>query len=153
MGALTDDGRRAARLDAAMTTYADEEAVMEAQLSERTSEGARAPEVEQFETVIVGGGQAGLAIGYHLANRGRSFVILDAHERIGDAWRKRWDSLRLFTPAQVDGLDGMPFPAVGDHFPCKDEMASYLEAYAQHFKLPVRTGVRVERLFRRGVRY
>ena len=52
---------------------------------------------EQVETVIVGGGQAGLAIGYHLAQLGRSFVILDANERTGDSWRKRWDSLRLFT--------------------------------------------------------
>ena len=61
--------------------------------------------------VVVGGGQAGLAVGYHLARRGLRFVILDANERVGDAWRKRWDSLRLFTPARYDGLPGMPFPA------------------------------------------
>jgi len=66
---------------------------------------------ERLETVIVGGGQAGLAVGYHLARRDRRFVILDANRRVGDAWRQRWDSLRLFTPARYSGLPGMPFPA------------------------------------------
>ena len=97
---------------------------------------------ERFETVIVGGGQAGLSMGYHLAKRGRPFVILDAYERIGDAWRERWDSLRLFTPAKYDGLAGMRFPASGVSFPTKDEMADYLADYAARFELPVRTGVR-----------
>jgi putative flavoprotein involved in K+ transport len=100
----------------------------------------------RFETVIIGGGQAGLAVGYHLARRGRPFVILDGGERIGDAWRTRWSSLRLFTPARYDGLPGWRFPAPGWSFPTKDEMADYLEAYAARFELPVRTGVRVERL-------
>ena len=81
------------------------------------------------------------------------FVILEAHARIGDAWRARWDSLRLFTPAKFDGLPGMAFPAPRNYFPTKDEMADYLEAYARRFALPVRTGVRVERLFQRGARY
>src|SRR5262249_38391724 len=87
--------------------------------------------LHDLETVVVGGGQAGLATGYHLARRGRSFVILDAHDRIGDAWRLRWDSLRLFTPARRDGLPGMRFPAAKPSFPTKDEMADYLEAYAE----------------------
>lgn len=108
---------------------------------------------ERFETVIIGGGQAGLSTGYHLAARDRSFVILDANERIGDAWRTRWDSLRLFTPARYDGLEGWRFPAPAVSFPTKDEMADYLEAYAKRFELPVRTGVRVDGLFRRGDRY
>lgn len=108
---------------------------------------------ERFETVIIGGGQAGLSVGYHLAKRGRPFVILEANERIGDSWRKRWDSLRLFTPARYDGLAGWPFPASEWSFPTKDEMADYLEAYAAHFKLPVRTGVRVEGLSRNGERF
>ncbi|MBO0687928.1 MAG: FAD-dependent oxidoreductase, partial [Candidatus Dormibacteraeota bacterium] len=69
-----------------------------------------------IETVIVGGGQAGLSVGYHLARHGRPFVILDAGRRVGDSWRNRWDSLRLFTPARADGLDGMPFPGPGDRF-------------------------------------
>jgi putative flavoprotein involved in K+ transport len=108
---------------------------------------------ERFETVIVGGGQAGLAVGHHLARRGRRFVILDAHQRIGDAWRQRWDSLRLFTPARYDGLPGMPFPAPAWSFPTKDQVADYLETYAARFDLPVRTDVRVERLSRDGGRY
>jgi putative flavoprotein involved in K+ transport len=108
---------------------------------------------ERFEAVIIGGGQAGLAVGYHLARRDRRFVILDANERIGDAWRKRWDSLRLFTPARYDGLPGWPFPAPAWSFPTKDEVADYLDAYAARFDLPVRTGVRVDGLSREADRY
>jgi putative flavoprotein involved in K+ transport len=108
---------------------------------------------ETVETVVIGGGQTGLSVGYHLAQRGLPFVILDAEERIGDVWRRRWDSLRLFTPARYDGLDGLPFPAPPDSFPTKDEMADYLEAYARHFELPVRAGTRVQRLSREGDRY
>ena len=101
------------------------------------------PSVERIETVVIGGGQAGLSVGYHLRRHGLPFVILDANPRIGDAWRNRWDSLRLFTPAWLDGLDGMPFPAARHSFPTKDEMADYLERYADHFELPVVSGVRV----------
>jgi putative flavoprotein involved in K+ transport len=108
---------------------------------------------ERFETVIIGGGQAGLAAGYHLAKRGQPFVILDANREIGDAWRKRWDSLRLFTPAKYNGLPGMRFPASAVSFPTKDDMADYLAAYAARFDLPVRTGVRVDVLSRDGDRY
>jgi putative flavoprotein involved in K+ transport len=108
---------------------------------------------ERFETVIVGGGQAGLAVGYHLARRGRPFVILDAGRRVGDSWRGRWESLRLFSPARYNGLPGMRFPGPGWSFPTKDEMADYLEAYAERFDLPVRTGVRVEGLWKEGERY
>ncbi len=108
---------------------------------------------EHFETVIIGGGQAGLSVGYHLARRDRRFAILDANERIGDAWRKRWDSLSLFTPARRDALPGWPFPAPAWSFPTKDEMADYLEAYAARFDLPVRTGIRVDGLSREADRY
>jgi len=101
---------------------------------------------ERFETVIIGGGQAGLAVGYHLARRERSVVILDANERIGDSWRKRWDSLRVFTPARYDGLPGWSFPAPGWSYPTKDEVADYLESYVARFRLPVRTGIRVDGL-------
>lgn len=110
-------------------------------------------EVEQLDTVVVGGGQSGLAVGYHLARRGLPFVVLDAHLRVGDAWRTRWDSMRLFTPAGYDGLPGMRFPAPRTSYPTKDAMADYLEAYAQHFKLPVRTSVRVDALARSGERF
>jgi len=107
---------------------------------------------ERVQTVVVGGGQAGLAVGYHLARRGLPFVILDAHERVGDAWRKRWDSLRLFTPARVNGLPGMRFPVPAHSFPTKDEMADYLEGYAARFDLPVRTGIRIDGLSKNGAR-
>ncbi len=81
------------------------------------------------------------------------FVILDANARVGDQWRRRWDSLRLFTPSRFDGLPGMPFPAPRHAFPTKDEMADYLEAYVKHFALPVENNVRVERLSREGDHY
>jgi len=110
-------------------------------------------EPERFDTVVVGGGQAGLATGYYLARLGRPFVILDAGQRIGDTWRNRWDSLRLFTPGRYSGLPGMGFPAAAWHYPTKDEVAGYLETYAARFQLPVRTGVRVDGLTRRGDRY
>jgi putative flavoprotein involved in K+ transport len=110
--------------------------------------GAREP--ERIQTVVIGGGQAGLSVGYHLARRGLSYVILDANARTGDSWRARWNSLRLFTPARFDGLPGMPFPAPPYSFPTKDEMADYLESYAAKFRLPVRNGVRVDRLTRHG---
>ena len=110
-------------------------------------------DVERFDVIVIGAGQAGLSVGYHLARLGVSFLVLDAHARVGDSWRTRWDSLRLFTPARFDGLDGMKFPAPPYTFPTKDEMADYLESYAAHFQLPVRTGVRVERLTREGERY
>src|SRR6187397_51640 len=97
---------------------------------------------ERFHTIVIGGGQAGLSVGYYLARAGRPFVILDAGDRVGDRWRQRWDSLRLFTPAMFDGLAGMKFPASPFSFPTKNEMADYLEAYARRFQLPVRNGVR-----------
>jgi putative flavoprotein involved in K+ transport len=111
------------------------------------------PDPERFEVIVIGGGQAGLSVGYHLARRGLRFVILDAHRRIGDSWRQRWDSLRLFTPARWDGLDGMRFPAPPRSFPTKDQMAGYLESYAARFELPVRSGIRVDSLTRRGTGY
>jgi putative flavoprotein involved in K+ transport len=107
-------------------------------------------EQERFETVVVGGGQAGLSVGYHLARQDLPFVILDANERVGDSWRKRWDSLRLFTPARYNALPGMPFPGPRHSFSTKNDVADYLEAYAARFELPVRTGVRVDRLSRNG---
>ncbi|HEX6759970.1 MAG TPA: NAD(P)/FAD-dependent oxidoreductase [Propionibacteriaceae bacterium] len=100
--------------------------------------------IEQVDTVIVGGGQAGLAVGYHLAQRGQSFVILDGNERTGDSWRTRWDSLQLFTPAYLNALPGLEFPGPRHRCSTKDAMADYLEAYATRFDLPVRRGLRVD---------
>jgi putative flavoprotein involved in K+ transport len=109
---------------------------------------------ETFDTIVIGGGQAGLAVGYYLKQSGRSFVILDANERIGGSWRTRtWSSLRLFTPARYDGLPGWPFPAPGWSYPTAREAADYLEAYAARFELPVRTGMTVDRLAKDGDRY
>ena len=108
---------------------------------------------ERFDVIVIGGGQAGLSVGYKLARRGLRFVILDANARTGDAWRNRWDSLRLFSPARLSQLEGLHFPAPANYFPTKDEMADYLEAYAAHFHLPVRNGVRVEKLTREDGRY
>jgi putative flavoprotein involved in K+ transport len=101
-----------------------------------------------LDTIIIGGGQAGLTLGHHLKEQQQNFVILDANPRTGDAWRQRWDSLRVFTPAKYDGLPGEPFPADPLSFPTKDEVAGYLEGYAARESLPVLHGTRVERLWR-----
>lgn len=121
-----------------------------------TAHGARAfapSRVERFETVVIGGGQAGLAVGYHLAARDDDFIILSDEKRVGDNWRRRWDSLRLFTPARYSGLPATPFPAPQNHLADKDEVADYLERYAERHELPVRLGSRVSRLSRNGERF
>jgi putative flavoprotein involved in K+ transport len=116
--------------------------------SARADVRAEAVAVERHSVVVIGGGQAGLAAGYWLAQHGVDFIILDAHPRVGDAWRWRWDSLTLFTPAKISGLPGMPFPGSPHHFPTKDEVADYFEAYAQAIHLPVRNGIRATRVSR-----
>jgi putative flavoprotein involved in K+ transport len=108
---------------------------------------------ERYDAVVVGGGQAGLAVGYHLARHDLSFVILDAGDRPGDSWRSRWDSLRVFTPGRYDGLPGRRFPAPAWSYPTKDEVADFVADYARRFGLPVRSGVRVDRVWRHGDRY
>jgi putative flavoprotein involved in K+ transport len=102
---------------------------------------------------VVGGGQAGLAAGHYLARQGRNFVILDENGQIGDAWRRRWDNLRLFTPSQYNSLPGLPFPKPRNYFPAKDEVADYLVDYARQFNLPVRHNVKVESLSRNSHGY
>lgn len=102
--------------------------------------------MEHIETIVVGGGQAGLSVGHHLAARGRPFLILDERLRTGDNWRRHWDTLRLYSPARYDGLPGLHFPGPGGAFPTKDQVADYLETYARTFELPVEHGVRVEAL-------
>jgi putative flavoprotein involved in K+ transport len=108
---------------------------------------------EHFETVIIGAGQAGLAVGYHLARNDRSFVTLEAGEHVGDNWRRRFDSLRLYSPARYDGLPGWGVPLDPWEYPTKDQIADYLEAYAERFELPVITGASVDALRRDGDRY
>ena len=108
--------------------------------------GAVGPDDELLDVVVVGGSQAGLAIAWHLAREGLRFVVLEAAPEIGHTWRCRWDSLRLFTPAQYDALPGMPFPGPPDTYPGKDAVAGYLKAYAAAFDLPVRLNSPVTRL-------
>ncbi|MFN3600638.1 MAG: flavin-containing monooxygenase [Dietzia sp.] len=101
---------------------------------------------ETVDTVVIGAGQAGLAVGFHLSLQGRSFVILDENDRVGDSWRRRWDSLRLFTPARYDALPGTRFPGSPWSFPTREEFSDYLESYAAEHDLPIRTSTRVRRL-------
>lgn len=108
---------------------------------------------ENYKVIVIGAGQAGLSIGYYLQRNNIPFIIIDANDRVGDSWRKRWDSLRLFTAAKFNGLAGMKFPASQNYFPTKDEMGDYLENYAKHFNLPVRTGIRVDNLSRENNYY
>jgi putative flavoprotein involved in K+ transport len=91
-----------------------------------------------LDVVVVGGSQAGLAMAWHLARQGLRFVVLEAGPEVGHVWRNRWDSLKLFTPAQFDALPGLAFPAPADTYPTKDPVADYLQTYAKTFDLPVR---------------
>jgi putative flavoprotein involved in K+ transport len=108
---------------------------------------------ESVNTLVIGGGQAGLAAGYFLSQQKEQFIILDENSRPGASWRRRWDSLHLFSPSQFDGLPGLPYPKPAGYFPSKDEMADYLELYADRFHLPVRYSVKVDRLGRNGNGY
>ena len=110
---------------------------------------------EELDAIVIGGGQAGLATGYHLARHGLSFAILESADRVGESWRRRWEGLHLFTAARYDGLPGMTFPAIPNSFPAKDEVADFLESYAARMGLPVQTGVHVDELRRKndGDRY
>lgn len=108
---------------------------------------------EYRQVVVIGAGQAGLSVGYHLKRKGIDHVILDGASRVGDVWRNRWDSLRLFTPAKFDSLDGYRFPAHRDSFPTKNQMADYLESYAERFRLPVRLNSRVVGLSKANGRF
>ena len=106
-----------------------------------------------LDVVVIGGSQAGLAVGYHLAQRGLKFVILDVGSETGQVWRSRWDSLTLFTPAQYSGLPGMAFPSPKDTYPSKDDVATYLQSYASALHLPVRLNAKVVSLTQRDGAY
>lgn len=108
------------------------------------------PLPDHVRVAIIGGGQAGLAIAQCLKAGGLEPLVLDAQGAVGDTWRKRYDSLRLFTPSQYSGLPGMPFPLPHDTYPTKDQVASYLAAYAERFGIDVRVRNRVTRLTREG---
>jgi putative flavoprotein involved in K+ transport len=106
---------------------------------------------EHVQTLVIGSGQAGMSIGYHLRRHGLPFAILDGNERIGDAWRNRWDSLRLFAPRA--SMDSTECHSRRPLLPTKNEMADYLQSYAVRFDLPIRTGIHVDGLSRHGNRY
>jgi putative flavoprotein involved in K+ transport len=105
---------------------------------------------DRFDVVVIGAGQAGLAIGHFLAEQGRRFVIVEAADSIGSAWRSRWDSLLLFTPRRYDALPGLVFPGNPDGYPTRDEVVAYLERYAAHFRLPIELSSRVRSLRKDG---
>ncbi|MDT4935438.1 MAG: putative flavoprotein involved in transport [Pseudonocardiales bacterium] len=101
------------------------------------------------DVLVVGGGQAGLSIAWNLAQHDLRFVVLDAAPEVGHVWRTRWDSLQLFTPAEYDGLPGVPFPAARGTYPGKEDVADYLQDYVEAQRLPVHTGCKVSALSRR----
>jgi putative flavoprotein involved in K+ transport len=108
---------------------------------------------ERNEVIVIGGGQAGLVAGHYLSRAGIPFLILDAEDRVGDAWRRRWDSLELFTTARYSSLPGLPFPGDPERFAGKDDVADYLEQYARNLELPVRLRSQVTSLTRSGDTY
>src|SRR5215218_7190592 len=99
----------------------------------------------RFDVVVVGAGQAGLAIGYFLNRRGNRFLIVEA-DSIASAWRDRWESLTLFTPRRYSSLPGLPFPGDPDGYPTRDEVIAYLEEYSERFDLPVELSSEVREL-------
>jgi putative flavoprotein involved in K+ transport len=107
----------------------------------------------ELDVLVIGAGQAGLALGFSLREMGLRFLIIDRHDRIGESWRKRFDSLTLFTPRAYSALPGLPVPGDPEGYPSRDEIADYLESYAAHFKLPVQLGSGIERLEREGERF
>ena len=108
---------------------------------------------DHLDVIVIGAGQAGLAVAAELRRHDLRYLVVDAASEIGHVWRSRWDSLRLFSPAQYDGLPGMAFPAPADTYPTKDEVADYLAAYASRFRLPVLLDCAVTRLERRDGRF
>ena len=108
---------------------------------------------ERFEVVIIGGGQAGLAMAYYLRQRGLRFVIFERADSIAPAWRERWDSLTLFTPRRYSALPGLPFPGDPDGYPGRDEVIAYLERYAETFELPIELKSEVRGLSQEGGRF
>lgn len=102
--------------------------------------------VHDVDVLVIGAGQAGLAMAYHLGKKSASYLLLDSHPRIGDSWRNRYDSLKLFTPRSSNALPGLKMPGDPHGYPSKDEVADYLESYARHHNISVRTNEKVEKV-------
>lgn len=100
--------------------------------------------MEPYDVLVIGGGQAGLAAGYHLQRAGLRFVILEAASEATGSWKHYYDSLKLFSPARYSSLPGMPFPGDPRRYPTRDEVVDYLRSYAQYFRLPILTATRVD---------
>lgn len=106
----------------------------------------------ELDVVVIGGGQAGLAVGYYLRRTPLRFAILDAAHAPGGAWLRAWDSLRLFSPARWSSLPGWPLRGGADEYPGRDEFLEYLAAYEARYELPVRRPVHVSAVRRAGDR-
>jgi putative flavoprotein involved in K+ transport len=150
------------RTPTALATTHLEEGAAFSNLAKRDAASKRPPHTcvprshisaERTTVIVIGAGQSGLSVGYHLSRRNIPYIILNADPRVGDSWRRRWDSLRLFTPARYDGLDGMAFPGSPYVFPTKDQMADFLETYANHFGLSIINDAKVDGLSRQADRY
>jgi putative flavoprotein involved in K+ transport len=102
-----------------------------------------------LDVLVIGAGQAGLALGQHLRQHDLRFLLVDRHARLGDSWRQRFDSLTLFTPRAYSALPGLPLTGDPDGYPTKDELADYLETYAARFDLPVALETGIAALERR----
>ena len=122
-------------------------------MSETAGELEQRAQPADYEVVVIGAGQAGLAMGYHLARQGRRFMILERGDSIAPAWRERWDSLTLFTPRRYSGLPGLPFPGDPDGYPTRDEVIAYLERYVETFELPIEPNSNVRRLSQENGRF
>ncbi len=113
----------------------------------------RAQQTTDYEVAVIGAGQAGLTMGYYLAQQGRPFVILERSDSVASAWRERWESLTLFTPRRYSALPGLPFPGDPDGYPTRDDVIEYLERYAETFELAIEFNSKVRRLSREDERF
>jgi putative flavoprotein involved in K+ transport len=109
--------------------------------------------MEIYDVIIIGGGQAGLAAGYHLQRNGLRFVILEANNEATGSWAHYYDSLKLFSPAQYSALPGMPFSGDPKRYPSRDEVVDYLRNYVRHFRLPIITNARVDHVERHNLNF
>jgi putative flavoprotein involved in K+ transport len=109
--------------------------------------------MDTYDVIVIGGGQAGLATGYHLQREGLRFIILEAGAEPTGSWPRYYDSLKLFSPARYSSMPGMPFPGDPERYPARDEVVAYLRAYAKHFNLPIVTNARIETVEKQGTNF